>query len=93
MPDTKMRPIRTTIPLDEALAILDSCAVPIARTEVIPLADANGRVLASSVVATADVPPFDSRGHGWVRGDRREYIRCGTASASDVAAHRDGAHG
>ena len=59
MPDTKMRPIRATIPLDEALAILDSCAVPIARTEVIPLAEANGRILASSVVATADVPPFD----------------------------------
>ncbi len=59
MPDTKMRPIRATIPLDEALAILDSCAVPIARTEVIPLAEANGRILASSVVANADVPPFD----------------------------------
>ena len=59
MPDTKMRPIRQTIPFDEALAILDKSAVPIARTEVIPLAEADGRVLASSVVATTDVPPFD----------------------------------
>ena len=59
MPDTKMRPIRETIPLDQALAILDKSAVPIARTEVIPLAEADGRVLASSVVATTDVPPFD----------------------------------
>ena len=59
MTDTKMRPIRQTIPFDEAVAILDKSAVPISRTELVPLADADGRVLATSVVATADVPPFD----------------------------------
>ena len=31
---------------------------PIDRTERVALADANGRVLAEDVVATADVPPF-----------------------------------
>jgi len=55
---TKMRPIRETIPLDEARARIDAAVRPIDRTEGVPLADANGRVLAQDVVATADVPPF-----------------------------------
>ena len=59
MTHTKMRPIRKTIPLDEALAIIDQTAVPLTRSELIPIVEANGRVLASSVVAAADVPPFD----------------------------------
>lgn len=57
-----MRPFEQTIPLDEARAILDSAIVPIARTEAVALADANGRVLATSVVAGADVPPFSRAG-------------------------------
>jgi molybdenum cofactor synthesis domain-containing protein len=55
---TKMRPIRETISLDEARARIDAAVRPIDRTERVPLADANGRVLAQDVVATADVPPF-----------------------------------
>jgi molybdenum cofactor synthesis domain-containing protein len=54
-----MRPFATTISLDEALAILRQSALPIDRIEQVPLADGDGRVLASDILATADVPPFD----------------------------------
>ena len=56
---TKMRPIRDTIQLDEALAIIERTAVPIARIEQVRLDAADGRVLASDIVATEDVPPFN----------------------------------
>lgn len=60
MTDTsKMRPIRKTIPLGDALDIVTAAARPIERTERVPLGAANGRVLAADVVAGADVPPFD----------------------------------
>lgn len=55
---TKMRPIRDTIPLDEARALIDATIRPLTRTERVPLADANGRVVARDVVSPADVPPF-----------------------------------
>jgi molybdenum cofactor synthesis domain-containing protein len=55
---TKMRPIRSTIALDEAKALVDAAVQPIDRTERVPLAEADGRVLAEHVVAAADVPPF-----------------------------------
>jgi molybdenum cofactor synthesis domain-containing protein len=55
---TKMRPFGTIIALDEARAIIEGAIRPIDRTESIPLKDANGRVLAQELVATADVPPF-----------------------------------
>jgi molybdopterin molybdotransferase len=55
---TKMRPIRDTIPLDEARELIDAALRPISRTERLALADANGRVIARDVVATSDVPPF-----------------------------------
>jgi molybdopterin molybdotransferase len=54
-----MRPIRDTISLDEARAIILEAAVPIARTERIALRQASGRVLAAAVLSTLDVPPFD----------------------------------
>lgn len=54
-----MRPIRKTIPLDDAIALVVGAARPIERTVRAPLADAAGRVLAADVVAAADVPPFD----------------------------------
>src|SRR5918993_1124606 len=54
-----MRPIRETIALDEATAIIAEVAAPIDRTERIALADAAGRVIAEAVAAAADVPPFD----------------------------------
>ena len=56
---TTMRPIRETIPLEEALAIIGEVIAPVARVERVPLETATGRVLAEPVTASADVPPFD----------------------------------
>jgi molybdenum cofactor synthesis domain-containing protein len=56
---TTMRPIRETIPLDEALETIAAAAAPVTRTEREPLDDAAGRVAAEAVRAPADVPPFD----------------------------------
>jgi len=55
---TKMRPFGKTIALDEARAIIEEALRPIERTEVVALAEANGRVLAQDVFSSADVPPF-----------------------------------
>jgi len=59
---TKMRPIRDTIPLDEARALIDAAVRPIARTERVAVTHANGRVVARDVTAPADVPPFARAG-------------------------------
>src|SRR5687768_61463 len=53
-----MRPIRETIPLRDALAIALDTVTPLSRAERVTLGDAAGRVLAESIVAEADVPPF-----------------------------------
>jgi molybdopterin molybdotransferase len=58
MTTKSMRPFTSTIPLEEARAIMARAIEPIDRVERIALADANGRVLARSVVSTVDVPPF-----------------------------------
>lgn len=55
---TKMRPFKDTISLGEARAIIDRAIVPIDRVERIPLEQAHGRVLADTVISSADVPPF-----------------------------------
>ena len=57
-----MRPIRETIPLDEARALIDDAITPVARRERIPLIEASGRVLAEDVVSDSDVPPFARAG-------------------------------
>jgi molybdopterin molybdotransferase len=54
-----MRPIRDTIPVEEAKALLLEAAAPVERIERIALARASGRVLASPVLSAIDVPPFD----------------------------------
>ncbi len=56
---TTMRPIRETIPLEEALTLILEAATPVERTERIALRDADGRVIAAPPVASMDVPPFD----------------------------------
>ena len=56
---TAMRPIRKTIPMEEALRIVLEAARPIERTARVGLPDAAGRVLAADVAAARDVPPFD----------------------------------
>ena len=58
MSTRSMRPIRDTIPLEEARAILLGAAHPIMRVETVGLEQAGGRVLAREVVAGQDVPPF-----------------------------------
>ena len=54
-----MRPIRETIPLDEALATILESVRPVERIERVALPAASGRVVASPPMATLDVPPFD----------------------------------
>ena len=58
MPRT-MRPIRETIPLEEALVLLMEAATPVQSTIRLDIGEANGRVLAKAVVSAVDVPPFD----------------------------------
>lgn len=53
-----MKPFRSTIPLDDALTIVRDALAPIARTERVPIDAAHGRVLATTIAATADVPAF-----------------------------------
>ena len=55
----KMRPIRDTIPMDEALRIVTETAHPLTRTHHVPLEQSSGLVLATDIIAAQDVPPFD----------------------------------
>jgi molybdopterin molybdotransferase len=59
---TQMRPIRETIPLEEARDLIDGAIRPIARTVRVALSEANGRVVAEPVTSTRDVPPFARAG-------------------------------
>lgn len=51
-------PNRRAVSVDMARRILSESATPIVRTERVPLPQLSGRVIAESVVAGADVPPF-----------------------------------
>jgi molybdenum cofactor synthesis domain-containing protein len=57
-----MRPFGDVISLEDARAILDKTGAPIENVETILLSEANGRVLATDVIAPADVPPFSRAG-------------------------------
>ena len=59
---SEMRPIKETIPLEEARAIIDEAVKPIERRERVNLMDANGRAGAADVKSTRDVPPFSRAG-------------------------------
>ena len=54
-----MRPIKETIPLEEALALILESAAPIERIERVAVRAAAGRVIASPPSAAMDVPSFD----------------------------------
>jgi molybdenum cofactor synthesis domain-containing protein len=58
MSTRQMRPIKDTIPLEEAREIIDGILPIIERRERVRLLDANGRVVAADIVAPQDVPPF-----------------------------------
>ena len=62
MSKTEMRPIKDTIPLDEARQLIADACGAITRRERIPLLDANGRAAAVDVASTRDVPPFSRAG-------------------------------
>ena len=59
MSTTNMRPIRETISLDHARALIEEAMAPLERTERIRLDGAGGRVAAADVVSEQHVPPFD----------------------------------
>ena len=87
MSTTKMRPIRETIPLEEALALMTDAVTPVVRTERLALHDANGRVLARDVASERDVPPFDRAAmDGLCRGGRG-HVRRRALPAARLAMH------
>lgn len=92
-----MRPIRETIPLEEALALLLDSARPIERTERVRLEHADGRVMAETIHAAADVPPFDRAAmdgfaviaedtFGATRFDPRTLLSVGTVYTGQMPA-------
>jgi molybdopterin molybdotransferase len=58
MSDSRMRPIRETITLEAAREIIARTIGPVDRTELVRIEVSAGRVVARSVEARADVPPF-----------------------------------
>jgi molybdopterin molybdotransferase len=54
-----VRPIRETIPIEEARELIFDAAIPIERTERMSIRQATGRVLAVAAISRVDVPPFD----------------------------------
>ena len=59
---SEMKPIKETIPLEEARQLIADACTPIDRTERVRIVDANGRAAAAEVVSTRDVPPFSRAG-------------------------------
>jgi molybdopterin biosynthesis enzyme len=60
-----MRPIRETIPVEEARGLLMEAGVPIDRIERAAIDNAAGRVLAGPVVSAIDVPRSIVAMHGY----------------------------
>jgi molybdopterin molybdotransferase len=58
----EMKPIKETIPLEEARQLIAGACRPLERTERVRLLDASGRAAAADVAATRDVPPFSRAG-------------------------------
>jgi molybdopterin molybdotransferase len=59
---SEMKPIKETIPLEEARQLIADACRPIDRAERVRLVDANGRVAAAEVQSSRDVPPFSRAG-------------------------------
>ena len=59
---SEMKPIKETIPLEEARQLITDACTPIERTERVPIVEANGRAAAAEVISTQDVPPFSRAG-------------------------------
>ena len=91
-----MRPFQSTISIDEARRIIRDAVRPIERVERVALAESRGRVLATSVQATADVPPFSRAamdGYAVIAADLAGASRATPASldANRARLHRPGA--
>jgi molybdopterin molybdotransferase len=74
-----MRPFTDTLPFAEALRLVRGAAIPTDKTERVTLTNSDGRVLASTVRADIDVPPFDRAAM-----DGYAVIAADTAGASDT---------
>lgn len=59
---SEMKPIKETIPLEEARQLIADACTPIERVERVRLVDAIGRAAAADVQSTRDVPPFSRAG-------------------------------
>jgi molybdopterin molybdotransferase len=59
---SEMKPIRETIPLEEARQLIAEACPLVTRSERVRLVDANGRVAAADVLSARDVPPFSRAG-------------------------------
>ena len=62
MSHPNMRPIKDTIPLDEARTVIDEATPLIGRVERVAIVESNGRVSAADVRSSRDVPPFSRAG-------------------------------
>ncbi|AJY46949.1 gephyrin-like molybdotransferase Glp [Martelella endophytica] len=86
-------PSSPLIPVEDARRILLERAQPVADAEVLPLADAQGRVLAEDVAARITQPPFDASamdGYAVIADDATGPVRrlIGVAAAGDMPSVR-----
>ena len=90
--DDDRPPIRETIPLDEARALVFDAAVPIERDRA--YFDPRGRRprLAHAAVVDGRRAAVRSGGDGRLRGDRRGHVRRQLVRAEDAALRRNGVH-
>jgi molybdenum cofactor synthesis domain-containing protein len=73
-----MRPFKSTIPIEEARALLGEGVRPVERTERVDLTEAAGRVAAADLAAGLFVPPFSRSamdGYAVVAADTRGATR------------------
>ncbi len=92
MSDT-MRPIRETIPLSGALALLLEAAVPIERRVRVPLDEAAGRVISTPPIASLDVPPFDRAAMDGYAVRAEDTFGAGRYDLTNPRVRRQGLHG
>ncbi len=87
-----VRPIRETIPLEDARALVLDAARPIERTERIAIADAHGRVIAVDSRFDRRRAAIRPRRHGWLCRHRRGHVRRQCVRAESAALDRDGVY-
>jgi molybdopterin molybdotransferase len=57
-PPGRMRPLKETVSLEEARAVIDGAIRPVERAEVVRLERSSGRVVFRDLISETDVPPF-----------------------------------